>query len=263
MEFEGYVPVNRKFFSHVFWREKRTFSKSEAWLDLIASARFDESQATELIGGKLVSWSRGQLPASLRYLSERWSWSKNKVSDFLDLLEKQAMITRYGNAGQTIVSLINYETFNKKGQRKGHKKGQSSDLKPDHYDNVGDSEKDNEKEDEGTARGQRGDKTNKVNKENKDNSSSSAVKRSEVSSKPLLDRKQEFYQKLVPHVQNYGKEMIRAFFDYWSEVTKSGSKMRFETEKTWEVDLRLKRWKQNEEKFQNKDKGPEKPKFYV
>ena len=58
-------------------------------------------------------------------------------------------------------------------------------------------------------------------------------------------RAQEFYYSLAPYVAAYGKEMIRDFYDYWSETNKSRTKMRWETEKTWVVELRLKRWADN------------------
>ncbi|HEX7906246.1 MAG TPA: hypothetical protein VF487_20370 [Chitinophagaceae bacterium] len=154
---KGYIPINRKFFDHLFWKEKRTFSKSEAWLDLIAGARFEESQATELIGGRLVSWTKGQLPVSLRYLSERWMWSKSKVDGFLKLLEGERMVIRKEVNGQTILTLCNYSAYNQKGQQKGHLT--NSDLEDS------DEQRDSKKEIDGTATGQRQDKTNKVNKE--------------------------------------------------------------------------------------------------
>ena len=40
--------------------------------------------------------------------------------------------------------------------------------------------------------------------------------------------------------------MIRAFFDYWSELNKSCTKMRFELEKTWELPKRLATWASRE-----------------
>ncbi len=58
-------------------------------------------------------------------------------------------------------------------------------------------------------------------------------------------RAQDFYYSLAPYVVTYGKEMIRDFYDYWSETNKSRTKMRWETEKTWVVELRLKRWADN------------------
>ena len=40
--------------------------------------------------------------------------------------------------------------------------------------------------------------------------------------------------------------MIRAFFNYWSELNKSETRMRCEMQKTWEVGLRLATWAKNE-----------------
>ena len=57
-----------------------------------------------------------------------------------------------------------------------------------------------------------------------------------------LERKNTFYQSLVPYVGSYPKEMIRAFFNYWSEQNKSGTRMRYELEKTWELPKRLATW---------------------
>lgn len=58
----------------------------------------------------------------------------------------------------------------------------------------------------------------------------------------------EFYDELATFVATYPKEMIRAFYDYWREKSPSG-KMKFQLEKTWEVNLRLEKWKNNQEKF--------------
>jgi hypothetical protein len=65
-------------------------------------------------------------------------------------------------------------------------------------------------------------------------------------------RMRAFHQTLLPYMPRYGAEMVRAFFDYWSEPNKSGSQMRFELEKTWSVDRRLATWSRNDSKFGNK-----------
>ena len=71
-------------------------------------------------------------------------------------------------------------------------------------------------------------------------------KKLEAAQAAALKRKEEFYNSLVPHVERYGKEMIRAFFDYWSEFNKSQTRMRFELQKTWELTLRLINWERKE-----------------
>ena len=58
---------------------------------------------------------------------------------------------------------------------------------------------------------------------------------------------QEF-KDLVFSFTDYTKEMLTEFFDYWSEPNKKG-KMRWELEKTWDVSRRLKRWFDNQKKW--------------
>lgn len=66
-------------------------------------------------------------------------------------------------------------------------------------------------------------------------------------------RKEDFYNLLIPYVTQYGKEMIRAFFDYWSEPNKSMTKMRFELERTWDISRRLSLWASRENQFGNRN----------
>ena len=72
-------------------------------------------------------------------------------------------------------------------------------------------------------------------------------------------RNKSFYESLVPFVEVYGKELIRAFFDYWTEPNKSKTKMRFELEKTWDVKRRLNTWA-SRDKINSKLHGTDKTK---
>lgn len=87
--------------------------------------------------------------------------------------------------------------------------------------------------------------------ENKDNTPN-GVSKKDAAKAATLKRKESFYQSLVPFIDKYGKEMIRAFFNCWSELNKSGTKMRYEMQKTWEVNLRLATWAKNEKPQYNK-----------
>ena len=63
---DGFIRLNRKFFTNVYWSQQRTFSLSEAWLDLIQMARFDAEPATkELPNGRLITIKRGEIHAGL------------------------------------------------------------------------------------------------------------------------------------------------------------------------------------------------------
>ena len=65
----------------------------------------------------------------------------------------------------------------------------------------------------------------------------------------LTKRKDEFYQSLIPFLDKYQKEMVRDFFEYWSEPNKAKTKMRFELEKTWDTSRRLATWAKRDNNF--------------
>lgn len=75
----------------------------------------------------------------------------------------------------------------------------------------------------------------------------------------MKSRERMFYNMLIPFVKTYGREMIREFFDYWSEPNKSHSKMRFEQERTWDLSRRLQTWeKRSRNGFSKYNSGQDK-----
>lgn len=118
---EGFIPISRKLFEHSFWCEDRVYSMFEAWIDLLQSARFENTK--QLIKGRLIIVKRGQLPISLRFLASRWGWSKDKVSRFLDLLISESMIKKTANeTGQVIVTVCKYDNYNSNSKRMRHQR---------------------------------------------------------------------------------------------------------------------------------------------
>lgn len=108
----GFLRLSRKFFEHSFWTEEHTFTKAEAWLDIIASARFESEPEKVVVGMKMIKINRGELRASIRFLARRWLWSKDKVSRFIKLLEDDTMIKRETRHGETVMIVLNYNKFN-------------------------------------------------------------------------------------------------------------------------------------------------------
>nr|DAQ45316.1 MAG TPA: replisome organizer [Caudoviricetes sp.] len=250
---EGFLRLSRRFFSNEMWKVAREFSECEAWLDLIQSARFEATDKaySELIGGREISYSRGQYPASISFLMKRWQWSEKKVRYFLAKLKKRGMITTCNKQGMTVITLCKYDEYNPyKGIPKGIDKDIDNNKEIRELNNalgelkaelravvekMGQAKGDNKKKDEedNTKESPYGDKKN-------------------AAKAATLSRKESFYQSLVPFVGKYQKEMIRSFFDYWSELNKSETKMRYELEKTWELPKRLATWA-------NREKIPAKP----
>ena len=58
----------------------------------------------------------------------------------------------------------------------------------------------------------------------------------------MLKRRDEFTQALSEYKDIYERDMLNAFWKYWTEPNKSKTRMRFEMEKTWDMGRRLARW---------------------
>lgn len=65
----------------------------------------------------------------------------------------------------------------------------------------------------------------------------------------IEQRKQAFYESLLPYRSEYDASLLEKFFEYWTEANKSNTKLRFELERTFEVGKRLARWASNDNNF--------------
>ena len=264
---KGFIPIRRTLFDHFLFKEKRTFSRFEAWLDLIQLASF-KNENSDIVAGKVVTKDRGEIVASLRYLATRWNWSMHKVSNYLELLSSQDMTVVGNENGITKITLKNFNKHNSinsnnvvedmeetkitsaesgvgtKLQLLGKKNTEKGNTKRNgETGNSIDSEQ-NKATPKGTLREQRGNSegtnSNNSNKEKKVN---------REPTQEFLKREKDFYNAIAEFVNDYPKQMLREFFDYWREPNKSKTKMKFEMQETWELKLRLVKWESNQVKF--------------
>lgn len=72
-------------------------------------------------------------------------------------------------------------------------------------------------------------------------------------SKPSLEtRSLAFKSELVPFKQKYSIEMLKSFYDYWTEPNHSKTKMLFELKTTFDIERRLRTWSKRENDFKPK-----------
>lgn len=64
----------------------------------------------------------------------------------------------------------------------------------------------------------------------------------------LEDRCKKFMEKVAEHLNDYPKEMLREFYDYWTEINEGGRRARFEMQKVFDIKKRLVTWSKNEKK---------------
>ena len=69
----------------------------------------------------------------------------------------------------------------------------------------------------------------------------------------IEERKLKFASTLERFKDIYSKNMIDDFIAYWAEPNKSNTKFRYELEKTWDLERRLKTWSRYDQKFSFKN----------
>ena len=113
----GWISIWRRLQHHWIWDDK-PFSRAQAWIDLIMRATH-KNDKTVLFLNRTFTLARGELVTSLRFLAKEWGWSKNKVSGFLNDLERDQMIERPRSKNRdrvrdsqfTRILIVNYERF--------------------------------------------------------------------------------------------------------------------------------------------------------
>lgn len=69
-------------------------------------------------------------------------------------------------------------------------------------------------------------------------------------SKPSLEtRSLAFKSELVPFKQKYSINMLKSFYDYWTEPNHTKTKMLFELKTTFDIERRLRTWSKREKDF--------------
>ena len=86
---DGWISVHRKIEECWVWFDE-PFSKGQAWIDLLLLVNHAPKKC--VVDGVLTEIGEGERLTSIRKLAERWQWSRDKVTKFLSILEKDEMI---------------------------------------------------------------------------------------------------------------------------------------------------------------------------
>lgn len=101
----GFIMLPRSFFKSPEWRIKRTYSFTEAYLDLQLMAYYGNEPTQRVVNGCEVTLSTGQLVATHSFLAERWSWSKAQVRYWLNKMIHRSFITAVSTKRCLIVTV--------------------------------------------------------------------------------------------------------------------------------------------------------------
>lgn len=111
MSEQGYIYLDRSLCNHWLWQ--CTFSEGQAWIDILYSANFKEQKQMDRYK-KLEVIKRGSFVTSLSILSSKWRWGRRRVQSFLQLLEQDGMITVRSDSRGTLITVCNYDKYQKK-----------------------------------------------------------------------------------------------------------------------------------------------------
>lgn len=105
----GWISIHRQLQDHWLYKENRTFSKLEAWIDILLTVNHTDAQV--VIKNTVYEVKRGESIHSLDTWGNRWKWNKSKVRRFLRLLQKQTMIELKDEQKTTRLTVCNYDSY--------------------------------------------------------------------------------------------------------------------------------------------------------
>jgi len=105
----GVYGVDRGVWDHPLFKERKAFSRREAWLWLVSEAAWKPRRV--YLGGAVIALDRGQLAHSIRFMAEAWRWEQTRVVRFFDRLKTETMIATAIESGHTVTTICNYERY--------------------------------------------------------------------------------------------------------------------------------------------------------
>ena len=183
----------------------------KAWIGILISVNHEDRKV--LIEGELIECNRGQSLLSLTGWSKLFGkkWTIQRVRTFFELLKRDQMIITEGLRKTTRVTVCKYDEYQIEQQTKN--KQRTKRQQPDNNQIT----------------------TNKNEKNEK---------------KEIMIKKENAFKLQVSIYSNgYPQEMLEKFVNYWTEKNNSGTKMKFELEKTFEISKRLSYWASRDKSF--------------
>lgn len=192
----------------MYWEWYQSPNVLRLFIHLVLKANFKENKWQ----GQLIK--RGQLVTSINHIAAELRLSVQAVRTALHKLDKSGCVKLKTTNRFTLVTVVNYEFYQGK-EAQSNKRHIISTTKKQQSENK-----------QITTTKER----NKKNNENNER----------------IELKCDKFKKQVFEHTQYDIKILNTFYDYWSELSQNKSKMRFEEERYFEIDKRLKKWFSNE-----------------
>lgn len=103
---KGWVKLSRNITDNWIWQNHEY---AYAFIDLLLMVNHEDKKI--LINGSLTTIKKGQCWTSVRKLSKKWGWSRNKVEHFLVTLQQDEMVTHSGTPYGTLLTIENWAKY--------------------------------------------------------------------------------------------------------------------------------------------------------
>lgn len=216
----GYIKIHRQMLEWEWWSDANT---TRLWLYLLLAANYEDKRWQGMV------IERGQLVTSREHLSEATGLSVQQVRTCLERLKSTSEITIKTTNKYTLITICKYADYQLNEEAEQPAKQPAGEQTNNHQITTTKEIKNNKETSIST--------TNVVSIESK-----KLTAADKSATRSLEEREKEFYDSLVPYVAQYGKEMIRAFYNYWTQRNKNGRKMLFEMQKVFDLPKRLVTW---------------------
>lgn len=238
---EGWISVHRGIQQCWIWENEKYL---KWWITILLNVNHSDKKYP--IGHEINICRSGQSFRSLEGWTELFSCSKKTTIKFFEMLKKDSMISTEvignGNRRKLLLTVLNWDKYQQPSTERipDFPLKEYPTLPPNNNDNNDNKE---EKEISTIVDTKKKEEERKAEIERK---KQEQKKKSDAAKAATIKRKELFYEELIPYVERYGKDMIRKFFEYWTEQNKSGTKMKYEIEKTWDLARRLGTWNNRE-----------------
>lgn len=235
MENTGWVKIYRQIYKNPRSNDPDWLA---VWVYLLCHVAWEPTDV--IFGGKRITLKPGQFITGRKKVASASGVHESKVERILSCLESEHQIEQRTDRQSRLISINNWSQYQQSEQPIEQRVNNDRTTSEQRVD------------------------TNKEYKEYKEGKEERGEKNSPTPSENMrnflksVESKDSAYQNLVSQISLRWKmsaeiisREIDKFSDYWSELNKSGSKQRWETEKTFEVQKRLGTWFYNASKYQH------------
>jgi hypothetical protein len=127
MSERGYIAIARGSQDHPIVGARKPYSAYEAWHWLLFEAAWKPRRCAA--GCLIVELQRGQLAHSTRYMAKAWGWPETNVRRFLERLKTGAQIDAETGAGITVITVTNYDAYQRTPLESGAEGGAAGRAK--------------------------------------------------------------------------------------------------------------------------------------